>query len=407
MSKQYSFPKGHWNWPIELSHQHAVRAGDLIFTGGQASLDSNGTVLFIDSLQQQTMQVLDYIDALLVDLDAAFNDIVKLICYFTGDAESETHMLELISERFGKSAKPVINTVLMPELCYPGMRVEIEAVALSSSMSVPSAHKRYWVETLPRQPFDFPHVIRCGELVFTGDITGLEVACEGTDEKNLSQQTSAMMDNLQAALAAAGCEMQDVVKLNVFYQGDGTAENWEQPAQIRASYFNDPGPAATGLAVNTFAQPGLVTKIFCTAMRSTDDKPMQKTYSWPEGHWDWTAPLPYKHGNVCGRMIHLGGQVSLDQDANVVNPENMPEQTRTAMNNIETVLHDLGASLKDVVKVTAFYQGNASAADLHENLMIRSACYSKPGPATTGIPVPFLVYENMVIEIEVIAVVDQ
>ena len=67
---------------------------------------------------------------------------------------------------------------------------------------------------------------------------------------------------------------------------------------------------------------------------------------------------------------------------------------------------DLGATMDDVVKVTTFYQGSASAGALHQNLMIRSNAFKKPGPATSGIPVPYLVYENMVIEIEVIAIVD-
>jgi len=85
---------------------------------------------------------------------------------------------------------------------------------------------------------------------------------------------------------------------------------------------------------------------------------------------------------------------------------NMVEQTRIAMRNIESVLNGMGATLEDVVKVTTFYQGSASAEALHENLLIRSASFHYPGPATSGIPVTHLVYESMVIEIEVIAMLD-
>jgi enamine deaminase RidA (YjgF/YER057c/UK114 family) len=76
------------------------------------------------------------------------------------------------------------------------------------------------------------------------------------------------------------------------------------------------------------------------------------------------------------------------------------------MDNVARVLAEFGATLDDVVKVTTFYQGNASAEALHENLLIRSGSYTAPGPATTGIPVPALVYEDMVIEIEVIAMLE-
>lgn len=84
----------------------------------------------------------------------------------------------------------------------------------------------------------------------------------------------------------------------------------------------------------------------------------------------------------------------------------MVAQTKRAMANVKGVLAEFGATLDDVVKVTTFYQGEASAEALHENLLIRSKSYTVPGPATTGIPMPALVYEQMVIEIEVIAMLD-
>ena len=172
----------------------------------------------------------------------------------------------------------------------------------------------------------------------------------------------------------------------------------------RASHFSDPGPAATGIAVGSFAQPGLMTKISVTAGVNSDQN--TREYSWPENHWDWTEKLPYKHGNRFGNLIHLGGQVALDQNAQVLHPDDMVKQTRIAMRNIESVLAEFGATLDDVVKVTTFYQGSASAEALHENLLIRSASYTKPGPTTSGIPVTTLVYQSMVIEIEVIAILD-
>ena len=98
--------------------------------------------------------------------------------------------------------------------------------------------------------------------------------------------------------------------------------------------------------------------------------------------------------------------MALDINAKVLHPNDIVSQTKIALQNIKSILMDLGASMDDVVKVTTFYQGSASADGLHENLMIRSNAFNKPGPATSGIPVPHLVYESMVIEIEVIAIVD-
>ena len=97
--------------------------------------------------------------------------------------------------------------------------------------------------------------------------------------------------------------------------------------------------------------------------------------------------------------------MALDKNANVLHPDDIVEQTKIALTNIQTILTDLGATMDDIVKVTTFYKGSSSAEALHENLLIRSRAFNKPGPATSGIPMPYLVYEAMVIEIEVIAVV--
>ena len=42
----------------------------------------------------------------------------------------------------------------------------------------------------------------------------------------------------------------------------------------------------------------------------------------------------------------------------------------------------------------------------NNNLPIRSSYFKEPGPATTGVPLPALAYESMVIEIDAFAMVD-
>ena len=180
-------------------------------------------------------------------------------------------------------------------------------------------------------------------------------------------QSRAMMERLSVVLARLDADFGDVVKLNVFYVGGGDAETWAVPAKIRAGFFPEPGPAATGVPLEDLGQAGLMTRISVTAMRDPAGKRMAKSFSWPDGHWDWTTHLPYKHANRCGRMIHVGGQVSLDGKGGVIDPDDMAAQTRRSMDYIEKALAELGAGLDDVVKVTAFYQGGASAARIHEN----------------------------------------
>ena len=55
--------------------------------------------------------------------------------------------------------------------------------------------------------------------------------------------------------------------------------------------------------------------------------------------------------------------------------------------------------------MNTFYSGVADEAVWKENLLARFSHFTPPGPATTGIPVPWLAYKDMGIEIDVIAMV--
>ena len=133
---------------------------------------------------------------------------------------------------------------------------------------------------------------------------------------------------------------------------------------------------------------------------------MQREHVWPEGHWDWPIKLPYKHGVKCGNMIFVGGQVALDERGNVLHPNDVVEQTRIAMENIEAVLAGFGATMDDVVKITRFYVGRGGREEWETAARIQASYFREPGPAATGIPLPALAYEGMMVEIEVIAMVD-
>ncbi|MFK7856218.1 MAG: RidA family protein [Granulosicoccus sp.] len=405
--KTHSWPDGHWYWNVktdaqpaaELTHYHGVNRGGLIFTGGQADLDAEGNVVNPKQLVLQTHNALQFVVDILEDFNSSLLQVVKFVIYFTGDSNDEGIILDIIANRLPNDVKPSVSTVCLPELCYPGMRIELEAVAVDD----PKTSIEYFRnDSLPALHPHYSHAVGSKQWVMTSDMSALSCTGDIQAPNDVIEQTRIMMSHLEDVLTLAGVSASDVLKLNVFYQGDGTAENWEEPASIRAGFFPEPGPAATGIAVTGFADSRLRTQIAVTAAKtSANTKAVE--YVWPEGHWDWTTHLPYKHGNRFGNLIHIGGQVALDVNAKVLEPDDIIAQTHIALSNVAAVLAEFGATMDDVVKVTTFYQGSASAEELHKNLLIRSNAFTKPGPATSGIPVPHLVYEHMMIEIEVIA----
>lgn len=386
MTRTHSWPAGHWNWPIAVTHKHGVRQRDLCFVGGQVDLDSDGNVQHAGDLAAQTPVAVAALGRVLEELGSGLADLVKLIVYVVDDgAVDEGPLLQAVAAAL-PDERPAICTVPVPYLAYPGMLIEIEGVAAIGE-------KTRLAGTGP-----FPDGIRCGDLVWTSSVTG-------GSKGDIVAQSEEVMERLRGILAELGADFDDVVKFNIFYVGHGTAEDWEVAAKVRARYFQEPGPAATGIPLPRLQDPEALIKMDVWAMRPAGGERVARSHSWPEGHWDWPIHLPYKHGNLGGGMFFVGGQVSLTPQGQPIDFDDLQAQTHTAMQNIAKVLDGLGVSMDDVVKVTTFYEGDGSGDDLHANLSIRSSYFSEPGPATTGISLPCLAYDGMVIEIEVIGMV--
>ena len=135
----------------------------------------------------------------------------------------------------------------------------------------------------------------------------------------------------------------------------------------------------------------------------------ERTFHWPEGHWDWLQHLSHQHGVRSGELIFVGGQVDKDMAGLRLNPYDLEAQTAAVVRHIGTVLAGFGAGLGDVVKLVAFYVnpdgGNgvderALLADIGRHLTDHGV---EVGPAITLVPLPWLAYPEMQIEIEAVA----
>ena len=337
MARRYSFPTNHWNWPVKLTHHHAVRAGNLIFTGGQVDLDAIGTVRNVGNLNAQCENSMSYMASLFEDLGVNFSDLVRLVVYYVGDASDEANLLDLLARIIGPDPRPVVNMISMPELCYPDMLIEIEGVAMRASDGSGVSKLRTQLDEFPPLPSAFSHVVRADGMVFTSDISALSAQGNVANPNDIADQTIVMMDRLSRALAAVGSDISEIVKVNTYFRNDETAQDRDRSAEILASYFTDPGPAATMVPLPSFPQAGLATKIAATAICAKDvdgDNAAYRHVS-TDGHWNSPAPAPYKQGNICNNVIHVGGQISLDSSANVIHPDDMVAQTRIAMDYLE------------------------------------------------------------------------
>jgi enamine deaminase RidA (YjgF/YER057c/UK114 family) len=404
VQKRYAWPKGHWDWPIKVTHKHGVRSDQMIWVGGQVDLTSSGTVLNAGDLATQTQNCMANFGRVVEELDASLVDLVKLLCFYVNDGTVDEQMfLETVGQALPEGARPAVTAVPVPYLAYPGMQVEIEGYAMLGEDHARLPRSYAVLPDVPALPTSFAQGVRCGRMIFISAQSPVDGDGSVAFPGDIVAQTKQVMVQIGRALGSFGASYDDVVKINRWYVGHGTIADFESAALACAAYFKEPGPAATGVPIPRHARDGQQIKIEVVAMLGEDDRPLPRRHAWPESLWDWHVHLPYKHGLKCDSMIFLGGQVSLDKQGRAVHPNKLAAQTRQAMTHIGTILRELGASYHDVCKVTTVYQGSCGEDDLHENLSIRSSFFADPGPATTGIPLPTLAYPGMVIEIDVFA----
>jgi len=130
----------------------------------------------------------------------------------------------------------------------------------------------------------------------------------------------------------------------------------------------------------------------------------------PEGHWDWHMPTPFSQGWRVGPLVFVGGQLSADEEGNVIGVGDIETQTRNVFENVTRVLEEAGASWEHVVKLNTYYVYDGPPEDAQEYwakmTAVRMEYLPDPGPAGTGVRVDGLMYPEFLIEVEAIAVID-
>ena len=405
LERRHAWPEGHWDWLHHLSYKHGLRCGDMLFVGGQVDKDSKGRVLNKNDLKGQTRTAMRHIDTVLKELGSGLADVVKLVAFYVNSGGvDERAFLEDVCAALSARPGPAITAVPLPWLAYPGMMVEIEAVAMRGSggaglartASVPSGQ---WPIVAP-----FSHGVRAGEMIYASAQVARDSSGRVLHPGDIVRQTELVMENLAKVLAGFGATLDDSVKFNIYYRGDGTKEDWRRAAVVRARYFKEPGPCATGIALPWLPE-GEMTRLEVWAMLGKDGKRLPREHVSPEGHWDWLVPLPYKHGLKCSNMVFVTGQVAFDNKGNLLHPGDLVGQTRATMANVRRVLEGFGLTMDHTVKSNAFYMGEAGPTTIVENQLIRSACFTEPGPTSTGVPVKYLAVEGLLIEVEAVAMV--
>ena len=104
--------------------------------------------------------------------------------------------------------------------------------------------------------------------------------------------------------------------------------------------------------------------------------------------------------------MYVAGQIAMDKDGNVVGKGDIKAQTKQVLENVSAALAAAGATFADVVKANT-YVVNLKGEDLAAIREVRAAYYpAENPPASTLVGVTALAFPDLLIEVEVVAVVD-
>lgn len=118
-------------------------------------------------------------------------------------------------------------------------------------------------------------------------------------------------------------------------------------------------------------------------------------------------PTGYTHVVIStgGRTVYISGQVALDPTGNIVGKDDFRAQTQQVFENLKKALEAAGATFKDVVKLNYYVVDMKQIQTLREvrNLYVNT----EAPPASTLVEVRRLARDELLIEVEAIAVVSR
>jgi len=139
-----------------------------------------------------------------------------------------------------------------------------------------------------------------------------------------------------------------------------------------------------------------------TPRTRVEDEPMKRTQINP---WSWQDSIGFSHAirlDQPDALIVVAGQTGVDDDGNVIHPDDFEAETRLMFKNMATTLQGSGATLDDVVKLTVFLLDLEAHNDPFN--AIKREYFAQP-PAQSTIGVTALAAPGLQLEVEALAVV--
>src|SRR5437016_1094640 len=300
--------------PTPMAHySQGVIAGETLYAAGQIASDYKTGVppearqdpafpYYGSDIQKQTRYVLNNIRSVFQAADCDFKDVVKSQVFLT-DLRDFFYFDQVWKEFF--PSPPPRTTVQVSGLLVPGCRIEIDLWGVKPSVP----RKTITGAKTPAPMAHYCQGILAGETLYAaGQIasdykTGVPPEARqdpafpyyGSD---IQKQARYVLNNLRSVFQAAGCDLEDAVKSQVFLTDLNDFYYFDQ---VWKEFFPSPPPRTT-VQVSGLLVPGCNVEIDLSAVRPAATGGLAKAPSTP-------APArPARPGATARQPLSVAGQ---------------------------------------------------------------------------------------------------
>ena len=260
-------PAGHWNWSKPLPFSHGWKVGDMIFVGGQRSLDEHGNVLGVGDIEIQTDHAFRNLDTLLRAGGGDRNSLMRQNTYFRFFGEGRE-----VTDYWEKMTNVRRRYMSVPSAAGAGLRItgfpnsseliQVEGIGVLGENKQRLQPGNHWDWSIPNT--QFTQGWRIGKLAFIGGQISADNRAKAVG-KDMETQTRNVFQFIRNVLAEGGLDESDVAKLYIYYHSDGDsnqiAETKATIDRVQREFYPDPGPAVTAIRVSGFAFEDLLIEI--------------------------------------------------------------------------------------------------------------------------------------------------
>ncbi len=211
---------------------------------------------------------------------------------------------------------------------------------------------------------------------------------------DLQAHAESAFSGVAEQLTAAGASMRDVVKIRIYVTDFDPADYGIISAARLAAFPEDAWPASTMLGVDALAREGLRVEIEATAVVAAPGADFELTRIGPSR--GFSQAVVARHGAV--KTIWIAGQVGRGDD--------LTAQTGVVFDSVSQRLTDAGATMDDVVKINTYIVDFQADDDMRPFSQGRASVFGENPPSSTLVGIDRLVSDQMQIEVDAVAVIE-